>query len=80
MTVNNTFTGTVKWMNSKKGFGMIEAMIDDEMQDVFFHYSEIQTTGFKYLPETTPVKFELVRQTKSGSNGLKATKVVMNHN
>lgn len=69
--------GTVKWMNSKKGFGIIIASVDGEEQDVFFHYSEIQTEGFKYLPENTPVEFDLDRQKKSGTNGLRALQVKM---
>ena len=37
-------TGTVKWFNEKKGFGFIEVAGGD---DVFAHFSEIQSDGFK---------------------------------
>lgn len=36
-------TGTVKWFNETKGFGFIAT---DNGQDVFAHYSEIQSNGF----------------------------------
>ncbi|HCW5910177.1 TPA: cold-shock protein, partial [Acinetobacter baumannii] len=41
--MSNT-TGTVKWFNETKGFGFIQT---DEGKDVFAHFSEIQTQGFK---------------------------------
>lgn len=49
-------TGTVKWFNDDKGFGFIEQETGD---DVFVHYSEIQSEGFKSLDEGDEVEFEL---------------------
>ena len=38
--------GTVKWFNPDKGFGFITS---EDGQDVFAHFSQIQTSGFKTL-------------------------------
>ena len=54
--------GTVKWFINKKGYGFI---IDENQQDVFVHYSEIQTDGFKTLHEGATVLYD----TKTDDNG-----------
>ena len=41
-------TGTVKWFNADKGYGFIS---QDGGDDLFVHFSEIQTDGFKTLEE-----------------------------
>jgi len=61
-------TGTVKWFNDDKGFGFIEQEIGE---DVFVHFSEIQSEGFKSLAEGDEVQFELEETEK----GLAATDV-----
>ena len=48
--------GTVKWFNAEKGFGFITP--DDSDSDVFVHYSEIQSGGFRTLEENQRVSFE----------------------
>lgn len=63
-------TGTVKWFNSKKGFGFITR--DDGQGDVFVHFSAIQSRGFKTLEEGQKVEFEISKDEK----GPKATNVV----
>jgi CspA family cold shock protein len=49
--------GTVKWFNAEKGYGFIAP--DDGGADVFVHYSEIQSDGFKTLEEGQKVEFEV---------------------
>lgn len=61
-------TGTVKWFNDQKGFGFIE---QEEGEDVFVHFSEIQDEGYKTLEEDQEVEFELEETEK----GLAATDV-----
>ncbi len=55
-------TGTVKWFNSKKGFGFVTR--DDNQNDVFVHYSAINSDGFKNLEEGEKVEFEVVQEDK----------------
>ena len=47
--------GTVKWFNAEKGYGFIAV---DGGEDLFVHYSAIQTDGFKTLDEGQRVEFE----------------------
>ena len=49
--------GIVKWFNSEKGFGFIAP--EDGSADVFVHYSEIQSGGFRTLEENHRVAFEI---------------------
>jgi CspA family cold shock protein len=62
-------TGTVKWFNDSKGFGFVTP--DDGSADLFAHFSEIQSTGFKSLQENQRVSFEVA----NGPKGLQATKI-----
>ncbi|MGW1022528.1 cold-shock protein [Streptomyces sp. NPDC002577] len=55
-------TGTVKWFNSEKGFGFIEQ--DGGGADVFAHYSNIATQGFRELQEGQKVTFDVVQGRK----------------
>ena len=55
--------GTVKWFNDAKGFGFIKP--DDGGADLFAHFSEIQSQGFKSLQENQRVEYT-VTQGKKG--------------
>jgi len=62
-------TGTVKWFNGDKGFGFITRENGD---DVFAHFSAIQSNGFKTLDEGQSVTFDV----ENGDRGLQATNIV----
>jgi cold shock protein len=53
--------GTVKWFNDAKGYGFISRA---NGEDVFVHYSAIQSNGFRSLKEGQPVQFNLVKGPK----------------
>ena len=63
--------GTVKWFNDAKGFGFIEQENGD---DVFVHFSEIQGDGFKSLAEGDRVSFE-VTQGQKGPQAASVNKI-----
>jgi CspA family cold shock protein len=60
--------GTVKWFNDAKGFGFITRQSGE---DVFVHFSAIQSKGFRSLQEGQSVQFSVVR----GPKGLQAENV-----
>lgn len=53
-------TGVVKFFNDQKGFGFISVEGRDE--DVFVHFSAIQSDGYKKLDQNDKVEFEIVEQ------------------
>ncbi len=60
--------GTVKWFDSKKGFGFITA---EDGTDIFVHYSAIQSGGYKELKENQQVTFDVTE----GPKGKQASNV-----
>ena len=63
-------TGTVKWFNNSKGFGFIQR---DAGEDVFVHFSAIESTGYKSLDEGQRVEFDVGK----GPKGYQAEKVTI---
>lgn len=63
-------TGTVKWFNAAKGFGFIQR---ENGEDVFVHYSAIESSGYRSLDEGARVQFTV----KSGPKGLQAESVAI---
>jgi CspA family cold shock protein len=61
--------GTVKWFNETKGFGFITP--DEGGEDLFAHFSEIQSKGFKTLAENQKVTFDV----KMGPKGKQAANI-----
>ncbi|MGI8774780.1 MAG: cold-shock protein [Actinomycetota bacterium] len=64
-------TGTVKWFNEAKGFGFITP--EDGSKDLFVHFSNIASDGFKTLPDGANVTFEA----REGQKGPEAVNVVV---
>ena len=60
--------GTVKWFNERKGFGFLSR---EDGDDVFVHYSSIQSSGFKSLVEGQSVEFDV----QDGPKGPQAVNV-----
>ena len=66
--MSNTVKGTVKWFNETKGFGFIQ---QENGPDVFAHFSEILSGGFKSLQEGQRVQFTVT----AGQKGPQASKI-----
>ena len=53
----NKMTGTVKWFDSKKGYGFITP--SEGGTDLFVHHSGLQMEGFKTLTDNQTVEYEV---------------------
>ena len=59
--------GTVKWFDSKKGYGFIAP--EDGSKDVFVHISAVEKIGLSFLKEDQPVSYELIEENGKKSAG-----------
>ncbi len=71
MSSNSKHTGTVKWFHNIKGYGFISSDKVEEEEEIFVHYSEINSEGFKKLKRGEKVEFTL----DNGDKGLLARDV-----
>jgi cold shock protein len=62
--------GVVKWFNAAKGYGFIS---QEDGQDVFVHYSAVQSEGYRKLDEGQRVEFTI----EQGAKGLQASNVIV---
>ena len=62
--------GTVKWFNNQKGYGFIS---DEQWNDVFIHFSDLNMEGFKSLEEGASVEFDITE----GAKGPQAVNVTV---
>ena len=67
-------TGVVKFFNSEKGYGFITD--DKTKQDIFVHFSSINSDGYKTLEKDQKVSYEIVKDPKDESKS-KATNVTV---
>ena len=68
--MSETVKGTVKWFNDSKGYGFLA---QPEGEDIFVHFSAIQSNGFRTLKEGQEVEFTVER----GPKGLQASNVTV---
>lgn len=66
--MSNIATGIVKWFNETKGFGFIQ---QESGPDLFAHFKEISSDGFKTLYEGQHVQFNITQ----GQKGLQASNI-----
>ncbi|MCI7789705.1 MAG: cold-shock protein [Lachnospiraceae bacterium] len=66
--------GTVKWFNAQKGYGFITN--EGTGEDVFVHFSAINSDGYKTLEEGQKVTFDIEQDPKN-SKKLRAANVTL---
>ena len=65
------FKGKVKWFDTSKGFGFIQTIEENDVRDIFVHFSGILGDGYRSLKEGQEVSFKIV----DGDKGPQATEV-----
>ncbi len=68
--MSTTTTGTVKWFNETRGYGFIQ---QSDGPDLFAHFNEIKSTGFRTLLEGQAVEFDVAQ----GQKGPQAVNIVV---
>ena len=68
--MSERYVGTVKWFNATKGYGFI-GRDDNQGEDVFVHFTAIQTEGYRKLEADQKVEFSI----ENGPKGLQAADV-----
>ena len=63
--------GTVKWFDDAKGYGFISPA--EGAEDLFVHHSNVNSSGFKSLPEGAKVSFDV----QAGPKGPEAANVTV---
>ncbi len=56
--------GTVKWFNTKKGYGFIQS--ENGEKDIFIHVTQMEKTGLRRLFDGQLVSFEVFKDARSG--------------
>ena len=69
--MSDKMQGQVKWVDSRKGVGFIEL---EGQKDIFVHFSEIQSEGYKTLRDGEKVEFE-IEESDNGARAKSVTKV-----
>ena len=67
------FKGKVKWFDTSKGFGFIQTIEENDVRDIFVHFSGILGDGYRSLKEGQEVTFKIV----DGDKGPQATDVTI---
>jgi CspA family cold shock protein len=67
-------TGNVKWFNNAKGYGFI--LSDEGGEDMFAHYSSIQSEGYKTLKAGQSVEFN-TKPSDQGTHAIDITPLDM---
>lgn len=67
--------GFVKWFDNRKGYGFIRLDENDE-EDVFVHFSNIDMEGYKKLDQGDKVKFDLRESDHKGPEAINVKVVV----
>ena len=69
--MTETFRGIVKWFSNQKGYGFI--CREPEGDEIFVHFREIKSDGYRTLLEGQLVEFSIIER----DEGIAATQVTI---